>query len=88
MNRIRYFVALCVAKLAIIALKVFGYKGTVFPGIVAFRICPGFLRYAKKPKTIIGVTGTNGKTTATNLISDMLATLGTEVITNRDGSNT
>ena len=88
MNRIRYFVALCVAKLAIIALKVFGYKGTDFPGIVAFRICPGFLRYAKKPKTIIGVTGTNGKTTATNLISDMLATLGTEVITNRDGSNT
>ena len=61
MNRIRYFVALCVAKLAIIALKVFGYKGTDFPGIVAFRICPGFLRYAKKPKTIIGVTGTNGK---------------------------
>ena len=60
MNRIRYFVALCVAKLAIIALKVFGYKGTDFPGIVAFRICPGFLRYAKKPKTIIGVTGTNG----------------------------
>lgn len=88
MNKIRYFVAICVAKLAVIALKVFGYKGTDFPGIVAFKICPVFLRYVKKPKVIIGVTGTNGKTTATNLVSDMLSTLGTEVITNRDGSNT
>lgn len=88
MNKIRFFIALYISKIAVIALKLFGYKGTDFPGYIAFRICPDFLRYIKKPDMLIGITGTNGKTTVTNLIADMLNNLGIQVVINRDGSNT
>ena len=63
MGKLRYFCALIIAKLSIIALKMTGHKGTNFPGIVAIKICPNFLKYIKLPNKIIGVTGTNGKTT-------------------------
>ena len=87
MNKIRFFIALYISKIAVIALKLFGYKGTDFSGYIAFRICPDFLRYIKKPDLIIGVTGTNGKTTVTNLIADSLSILGENIVSNKFGSN-
>lgn len=87
MSKIRFYIGLWAAKLSIIALKITGHNGTNFPGIVAIKICPDFLKVVKKPKTIIGITGTNGKTTVCNLAIDMFKADGKEVLNNSLGSN-
>ncbi len=84
---IRYYLALWAAKLSLIALKITKHNGTNFPGIVALKICPDFLKRVAKPKKIIGVTGTNGKTTCCNLIKDALAVKGIDALSNTHGSN-
>ena len=87
METIRYWLALIVAKLAVVALKVTRHNGTNFPGVVALKICPNFLARVPKPSRIVGVTGTNGKTTTSNLIRDTLEQMGVEVLNNGWGSN-
>lgn len=62
-------------------------NGSHFPGNLAIKICPDFLSMVAKPKTIIAVTGTNGKTTTSNLIIDSLERSGYKVLNNRIGSN-
>lgn len=88
MKKLRYVLALFAAKAAVLALRVTGHNGTNFPGVVALRICPDFLQYIAKPAKIIGVTGTNGKTTVSNLLKDCLRLFGREVLNNSAGSNT
>lgn len=88
MRSVKFYIALWAAKASIIPLKLTGHKGTNFPGIVALKICPDFLRHAGKPRTVIGVTGTNGKTTVCNLLIDMLRADGRKVLDNNQGSNT
>ena len=87
MGRLRYYFALWAAKLSVVALKITRHNGTNFPGVVALRLCPDFLEYIKKPDRIIGVTGTNGKTTATNMTRDILQQMGEKVLCNSTGSN-
>ena len=87
MGKFRYGIALLAAKLSVLALKITRHNGTNFPGIVALKICPDFLKYIHKPKTIIGVTGTNGKTTVSNMLNDLLSKLGRNVLNNGMGSN-
>lgn len=87
MGKLRFLFALWLAKLSIPALKMTHHNGTDFPGSLANKICPDFLRYVGKPKTIVAVTGTNGKTTVSNLISDLLNEKGRKVMSNRSGSN-
>ena len=88
MSKFKYYIALFTAKLSIPALRITGHKGTDFPGSVALKICPEFLKYIEKPKQVIGVTGTNGKTTISNLLTECLYKLGKEVLNNGSGSNT
>ncbi|MBK5253756.1 MAG: DUF1727 domain-containing protein [Peptostreptococcaceae bacterium] len=88
MHRIRFFIALWGAKGSKILLKITRNNGTNFPGKIAIKICPDFLKYINKPKKIIGVTGTNGKTTVANLAIDMLEYDGEKVLNNSLGSNT
>ena len=87
MDRLRYYLALWAAKLSIIALKITKHNATNFPGIVALKVCPAFLKYAKKPRKIIGITGTNGKTTCSNMVTDVLRMDGKNVLNNSAGSN-
>lgn len=87
MGKLRFIMALWAAKMSIVLLKITKHNGTNFPGAVALKLCPQFLKYADKPKKIIGVTGTNGKTTVCNLIVDMLTKDGRKVLDNRLGSN-
>ena len=63
MGKLRILFALWMAKLSIPALKITHHNGTDFPGSLAVRLCPDFLRYVGTPKTIVAVTGTNGSTT-------------------------
>ena len=87
MGKLRFYAALWAAKLSIPALKITKHQGTDFPGVVAVKMCPDFLRYMGRPKTIIAVTGTNGKTTVSNILTDILEADGHKVMGNRAGSN-
>lgn len=84
---IRFWAALWLSKLSIPVLRITKHNGTNFPGELALKICPDFLKYVGKPERIITVTGTNGKTTVSNLICDMLEKSGEKVLNNRAGSN-
>ena len=87
MGKLRFLLALWMAKLSIPALKITRHNGTDFPGSLALRLCPNFLHYIGKPKKIIAVTGTNGKTTVSNLLGDLLEKEGYRILSNRAGSN-
>ena len=83
----RFYIALWVAKSVSFILKLTGRNATSLPGKIAIRICPDFLGRLEKPKTIIGVTGTNGKTTVCNIINDILTANKFDFINNKYGSN-
>lgn len=87
MGKLRFLFALWMAKLSVPALKITRHNGTDFPGTLALKLCPDFLKYVGRPKTIIAVTGTNGKTTVSNLLADTLEKEGHRVLINRAGSN-
>ena len=86
-KNLRFYVAFYLAKLARWALKVLRRNASYFPGKLAITLCPDFLGRIDKPKIIIGVTGTNGKTTVCNLLEEALRRNGYELIDNHLGSN-
>ena len=87
MGKLRFFFALWMAKLSKPALKITGHAGTNFPGELAIKLCPDFLKYVSKPEKIIGVTGTNGKTTCNNLVTELMELTGKKILDNRAGAN-
>ena len=84
---VRFYFALVVSKMVKNLLKLLNREASYLPGKIAIKICPDFLGMIAKPKIIIGVTGTNGKTTVSNLITDCLEKCGYTVLNNRFGSN-
>jgi len=87
MKKIRFFIALMAAKLARFLLKLLGRNASYLPGEVALKISKDFLGHLKLPETVICVTGTNGKTTVSNLLTSILAKNGYSVTNNSFGSN-
>lgn len=85
--KLLFFIALFVSKAARAAMRLLGRNASYLPGKIALKICPKFLKYIGKPETVIGVTGTNGKTTTANLLRDTLAQMNEKVLSNRYGSN-
>jgi UDP-N-acetylmuramyl tripeptide synthase len=61
--------------------------GSNFPGRIALKIDKNILAVAAKGYEVILITGTNGKTTTTSMIYNMLKESGREVITNNTGAN-
>ena len=87
MKRLRYFIALWASKSAYLALRLLKRNATMFPGFLALKICPDYLAQTKKSPNVLCVTGTNGKTTTTNMVADILSESGYKVVSNRYGSN-
>ena len=87
MGTLRYLLALWAAKAVYILLRLLKRNGSHNPGVMALKICPDFLKRAPKAPLVICVTGTNGKTTVSNLLTDALSADGRRVVSNRTGSN-
>lgn len=87
MNKLRFFIALFMAKLARLLLKMLGRNATYLPGEVALKISKDFLGHLKMPETVICVTGTNGKTTVSNLLASVFTKNGYDITNNSFGSN-
>lgn len=83
----RFYITFWIAKISLYTLKLLRRNATYLPGKIALKLCPNFLGMLGKPKTIIGVTGTNGKTTVCNMINDTLDQNGFDFINNKYGSN-
>lgn len=84
---LRYHFALLAAKASVAALKVTHHNGSNFPGLLALKLDPDFLSECAKPEHIVAITGTNGKTTCSNLVRDLLARLEVDALNNSRGSN-
>lgn len=83
----RVLLAIWAGKLAAGALRVLGRAGTHVPGIVARKVHPGIIGAIRHPARVVVVTGTNGKTTVSNLLAEALEGEGLRVASNRNGSN-
>lgn len=87
MGTLRYFIALWASKAVYILLRLLKRNATMYPGYIALKICPDYLARTKKSPNVLCVTGTNGKTTTTNMVADILSQSGMKVVSNRYGSN-
>ena len=84
---LRFYIALWGAKAGNVLLKILKRNASYFPGKFAVSVCPDFIGMIDKPETIIAVTGTNGKTTVSNMIEDVLKANNYDIIDNSLGSN-
>lgn len=86
----KFIITLWIAKLAAVAVSIIDKKrGTNYSGKIAVRLMPDFVKYFKGidlNKTIF-ITGTNGKSTTTNLVGHTLKSAGKSVASNVEGAN-
>lgn len=63
--------------------------GSALPGLVVERIDPNFIKdtLTQLPQGVVVISGTNGKTTTTKMVVELLESQGLKVFTNRTGSN-
>ncbi|MDR2983652.1 MAG: MurT ligase domain-containing protein [Nocardiopsaceae bacterium] len=61
--------------------------GSVIGGVVGLRVAPDLLKQLAVGRQIVLVTGTNGKTTTTRLVTAAIESLGQEVASNAFGAN-
>ena len=66
-----------------------GNGGSALPGLVIERTNPKFVHniLSKLPYGVVVVSGTNGKTTTTKIVTELLEAEGLKVFTNKTGSN-
>lgn len=84
---IKSFFSIIISKFTLFLSKNILKGGTNFPGTVALKIDKNILKTITKNYDVIFVTGTNGKTTTTNMIYNIIKESGKEVITNSSGAN-
>lgn len=82
----RKFLAILVCRIIRIVGSLVG-KGTSLPGKYALKVCPDILSRIQKPKMIVAVTGSNGKTSTVEMIAAVLQANGKTVAYNSEGSN-
>ena len=63
--------------------------GSALPGLVIEKIDPKFIQrtLVDLPQGVVIISGTNGKTTTTKIVVELLESVGLKVFTNRTGSN-
>jgi UDP-N-acetylmuramyl tripeptide synthase len=77
---------LCKTIYALLRLR--GSHGAALPGLIAEKLRPNLIEKLRSfPEGVIVVSGTNGKTTTTSFIAQVLTRNGKKVFTNHSGSN-
>ncbi len=89
MLNIRKIAAILVGKAIISLSRIAGNQGSTLPGKLASRIYPPLLRELgdNTYKDTFIVTGTNGKTTTTNMIAAIIREQGCSYVHNQAGAN-
>ena len=87
MGKLRFLLAIIVGKVSAFLLDKIFKRGTNTPGIIMLKICPDALARFVMPRTTICVTGTNGKTGTSNLLTHIIRNSGKTVVNNSKGSN-
>lgn len=84
---IKSIISILATKFTIFITKTLLKGGTTFPGKVALKLDKDILSKVALGYNVILVTGTNGKTTTTSMIYNILKEKGYSVITNNTGAN-
>lgn len=84
---IKSILSIIAGKATIFLSKHLFKGGSNFPGKVSLKLDRNILKTISKNYRVILVTGTNGKTTTTSMISNSLKNNGLKVITNATGAN-
>lgn len=86
---IRTTLAVAAAKLSRFVLNRSGRGATALPGLIALRLDPSVLTSltTSLEHGAVCISGTNGKTTTSRMISDIVRAAGWEPVHNRSGSN-
>lgn len=87
MIKFKFWLALWAGKFLLWIYKKTGHTRNDKPGMASMRLCSDFLQYVAKPKLTIIVSGTNGKTTISSIIADVLRAKGMTVSFNDWGAN-
>lgn len=84
---IKSILSILLSKITAFAAKHIVKGGSNFPGKIALKIDKSILKTVSKGYKVILVTGTNGKTTTTSMIYNILKENNFNVITNNTGAN-
>jgi len=86
----RFILVLWISKLIAIMVSIIDKnRGTNYSGQIAMRLMPGFVSYFRgiDYDKVVFITGTNGKSTTTNMVARTLASAGRTVACNTGGAN-
>ncbi len=87
--KIRKLIAILTGKMAILLSRLVGNQGTNYPGRLARQIYPPILTELAQniQQEILIITGTNGKTTTSNMLAEIIRENNSSYVHNRAGAN-
>jgi UDP-N-acetylmuramyl tripeptide synthase len=86
-SNLRFLAAILAAKLSIVILRLFRSGGTSLPGKLALKLHPKILDRLSGLFRVTMITGTNGKTTTSRIVANMMEQNRMRVVTNKSGAN-
>ena len=86
----KFILTLWLSKLVAVAINLIDRsRGSNYSGMIATRLMPDFVRHFKgiDYNKVVFITGTNGKSTTTNLVGHTLQSAGKRIASNVEGAN-